>query len=133
MIAGESSKHWARLCTHLSSETKLAISSISKLLEQSANTSQIEGWGKSGRNPDWNASYYVTDWLNYTSKIDAQVVKPLNGAEPLFQAGTFQGAGGVGFDITKKHWNAEFILQQGIDKTGMVKSISQHDVCISMP
>lgn len=88
------------------------------------------GWANRGRPADWNAAMYVQDWLNYTSKIGPDVfgANEFAGQEPRFQAGAFVGLGGVGFDINTDHWNAEYILQQGIDKTKRVKSISLHDV-----
>lgn len=90
----------------------------------------MSGWYKVGRAPDWNASYYVTDWLNYTSKIGPDVfgAEEFSFWEPRFQAGAFVGLGGTGFNPKTNSWNAEFILEHGIDKTGRVKSISLHDV-----
>ena len=90
----------------------------------------MEGWADRGRGPNWDAAVYVQDWLNYTSKIGPDVFGPEEFSfwEPRFQAGVFEGLGGTGFNPSKDEWNAEFILQQGIDATGRVKSISIHDV-----
>jgi hypothetical protein len=90
----------------------------------------MEGWFKVGRAPDWDAAVYVQDWLNYTRKIGPQIFgsEEYTFWEPRFQAGVFEGLGGTGFNPAKNQWNAEFILQQGIDKTKRVRTISIHDV-----
>ncbi len=91
----------------------------------------MAGWAGKGRPADWDAAMYVTEWLSYTAKIGAQVFGANDAAnEPRFQAGAFVGLGGTGFNAAKTQWDAQYILAQGIDSTGRVRSISIHDVCV---
>ena len=86
----------------------------------------MEDWAGNGRSGNWSASHYVSEWLSYTSKIRNAIPTRM---KPLFQAGNFRGFDGEEMDLEHNHWNAEFILRNGIDGTGEVKTIAQHEVC----
>ncbi|PQE20862.1 beta-glucuronidase protein [Rutstroemia sp. NJR-2017a BBW] len=84
------------------------------------------GWPGSSRRPtNWTVQAYVTQFLQYATAIDSSVPN-----HPLYQAGAFEAPRALS-NPNHTLWNAESILYDGIARTGMVKTIAEHDVCIS--
>lgn len=69
----------------------------------------MKGWCKFGRAPNWSASYYVTDWLNYTSKIAPNVfgAKEFPLWERDFKLVFLRDLVGLFFNADKNHWNVD--------------------------
>ncbi|PQE19985.1 beta-glucuronidase protein [Rutstroemia sp. NJR-2017a BVV2] len=90
---------------------------------------EVDGWPGSSRRPaNWTVQAYVTQFLQYATAIDTSVLRsPRNQSlQPLYQAGAFEAPRGVS-NPNHTLWNAESILYDGIARTGVVKTIAEHD------
>ena len=81
---------------------------------------QISGWAGTHRNATWDPAQYVAEFLNDTSFL-ASTFPASQSLGPLWQGGVLAGA-------RNANWSAEILLQDGIDSTGMVKTMAQHEV-----
>jgi hypothetical protein len=85
---------------------------------------EVDGFPGGSRRPaNYTVQDYVTQWLQYGAVIENATGTQ---GEALFQAGAFEAP--QNFLTSSTSWNAKTILQDGIAKTGLVKTISEHDV-----
>ncbi|PQE27103.1 beta-glucuronidase protein [Rutstroemia sp. NJR-2017a WRK4] len=83
---------------------------------------EVDGWPGGSRRPaNWTVQAYVTQFLQYATAIDSSVPN-----HSLYQAGAFEAPRALS-NPNHTLWNAESILYDGIARTGMVKTIAEHD------
>ncbi|KAH8650916.1 hypothetical protein BGZ60DRAFT_508900 [Tricladium varicosporioides] len=83
---------------------------------------EVDGWPGGSRRPaNYTVQSYVDQWLMFAKAIGNATNTQ---GQPLFQAAAFEAPRHLG---DTSLWNAESILRDGIAKTGLVKTISDHD------
>ncbi|GME66480.1 glycoside hydrolase family 79 protein [Neofusicoccum parvum] len=95
---------------------------LGEVLEAVELGNEAEGWAGRGRGAEWGPEAYVEDYLNYTRLVDERVFG--EGVEPIFQGGVLQGSGGRWIN---EPWNSVVLLEEGLNRDGQIKSMSQHD------
>ncbi|GME25886.1 glycoside hydrolase family 79 protein [Neofusicoccum parvum] len=95
---------------------------LGEVLEAVELGNEVEGWAGRGRGVEWGPEAYVEDYLNYTRLVDERVFG--EGVEPIFQGGVLQGSGGRWIN---EPWNSVVLLEEGLNRDGQIKSMSQHD------
>ena len=83
----------------------------------------------SRRGCNWTIASYAAQFKEYAAAIVDHSLgdTPNGGMEPLFQGCAFQAPRHIGFNETP-FWNVENALELGLDTTGMVKTVADHEV-----
>ncbi|OJJ02013.1 hypothetical protein ASPVEDRAFT_131611 [Aspergillus versicolor CBS 583.65] len=82
----------------------------------------------SRRDCDYTVASYADQFKEYAAAIVKQSLgdAPKGDKEPLFQGCAFTAPNHIGFNETP-FWNVENALKEGLDSTGMVKTVADHD------
>lgn len=83
---------------------------------------EVNGFPGGRRPASYTVQDYVTQWLQYAVTIENSTGTQ---GKTLFQAAAFEAP--ENYLTSNTSWNARTILQDGIAKTGLVKTISEHD------
>ncbi|CAG8957767.1 hypothetical protein HYFRA_00000105 [Hymenoscyphus fraxineus] len=84
---------------------------------------EVDGFNTGTRRPTtWGIKDYVKQWKEYAAAIEKELGR--SNSKPLFQAGNFQAPRNL---VDASRFTAATAIKEGIDSTGMVKTISDHD------
>ncbi|KAJ0416567.1 hypothetical protein BJY00DRAFT_326196 [Aspergillus carlsbadensis] len=90
---------------------------------------EVDGFQCSSRRScSWTIASYADQFKKYAAAIVNQSLGDgaKHGKEPLFQGCAFQAPRHLGFNETP-FWNVENALERGMDSTGMLKTVADHD------
>ena len=91
---------------------------------------EVDGFPGGRRPANWTVQDYVNQWLQYADTISEEAIGPTLDpkVEPLFQAGAFEAPRHLN---NASYFTAQSVIEDGIAKTGKVKTVSDHDVGLS--